>query len=189
MKEILQENDTNNNNYRSNYLQYQYNYDTLNENYFCNNNNNNTINNNKNNGLISCQSMLTNTVPITTTTTETIPIQEVTEIHQHKLVHDNNNDRINCEMIQLTKLPINLDESLHNDTVVNKQLNAKEEQIVDNIPENDVNVNEIRTKCNDENDNDRQTVETKNDNNKLKPFRCDDCGKGFSQLRNYKYHR
>lgn len=28
-----------------------------------------------------------------------------------------------------------------------------------------------------------------NDNEKQKPFKCEDCNKTFSQLRNYKYHR
>lgn len=144
-------------------MQYQYNYDALSDNYFCNNNN----------GLISCQPLLTNTV----TTSTTIPIQEVAEIHQ--TIHDN--DRINCESKQLTKVPIKLDETLHDETV-KKQL-QKQQTIVESNPERDA-AEEIATKCNDEH---VKQAETRND--KLKPFKCEDCGKGFSQLRNYKYHR
>lgn len=32
-------------------------------------------------------------------------------------------------------------------------------------------------------------TDEKNENSKRKPFECVDCGKNFSQLRNYKYHR
>lgn len=33
------------------------------------------------------------------------------------------------------------------------------------------------------------SIENVETTGKEKPYKCDDCGKGFSQLRNYKYHR
>lgn len=36
---------------------------------------------------------------------------------------------------------------------------------------------------------DEETVRKESKSDKQKPFKCQDCGKSFSQLRNYKYHR
>lgn len=35
----------------------------------------------------------------------------------------------------------------------------------------------------------KKSDEEKEDQEKQKPYKCEDCGKQFSQLRNYKYHR
>lgn len=55
-------------------------------------------------------------------------------------------------------------------------------------PENTTNKTKTNKKLIKE-ELDNEEALTCEDSAKQKPFKCDDCGKSFSQLRNYKYHR
>lgn len=153
VKEVLQQNDSNNNNnfQINNYP--HYNYDTIipggaiePTNYYCTSN------------VSTCHGLL----PTTNTCKINLPLQSPKKITVK-----------NC---QTTPDILTSNGNISNSNVQENIENCEKERETEIVETKEVQEQVEKDELNNKND-------------KLKPFKCEDCGKGFSQLRNYKYHR
>lgn len=74
--------------------------------------------------------------------------------------------------------------------IKNPDISAAQSRDISTLPSIKDNTCESSTSCSNENDDlihqVKENIETRE---KEKPYKCKDCSKEFSQLRNYKYHR
>ncbi|CAH1117409.1 unnamed protein product [Phaedon cochleariae] len=70
-----------------------------------------------------------------------------------------------------------------------KEIPARRDFDEETIERSRLSVGELTDRCYDKEEGGDDVTELDKKYDKQKPFRCEECGKGFSQLRNYKYHR
>lgn len=73
----------------------------------------------------------------------------------------------------------------------NKEVAGKDESLTQKPTPSDIRDSSSNQSSSIDGEIEKQYEESKTElgDNKDKPFKCEDCGKSFSQLRNYKYHR